>query len=209
MNATFFLRPVHAWFFLWERVVPSLYRVVATGLAAFATAPLLTIVGLHPLLAAPISLAVWIGLAVAQEHDERILLPPNRAFLSALTEAVSAPPLALAVDTAHGSRRARPEPWDTMIVLTPNGAEHRPLTGSFITGSEVQLRDGCAWRPPTMPREPSRRSTTASTNVVSPCLPNASEWHSHQTPTLAPSPLRFLRSIGRVAGGVSISCSSE
>jgi len=36
MNATAFLRPVQIWFFHWERVVPSLYRVVATGLAPLA-----------------------------------------------------------------------------------------------------------------------------------------------------------------------------
>ena len=76
MNVTFFLWPVHAWFFLWERVVPSMYRVVATGLGALATAIVVVTVGVHPLLAAPLSLFGWIGLAIAQEHDERVLLPP-------------------------------------------------------------------------------------------------------------------------------------
>lgn len=132
MNATVALRPVHAWFFLWERLVPSLYRVVATGLAALATVVLLTALGFHPVAAAPISLAAWIGLAVAQEHDARTRRPPDRAFVAALTDAVAGPPLALSVAIAHGPRRARPEAWDTMVVLTSRGSEAHPLTGFFI-----------------------------------------------------------------------------
>jgi hypothetical protein len=133
MDATFFLRPVHAWCSLWDRLVPSIYRVVATGLAALATALILVVVGVNPLLAAPAALAAWIALAVAQEHDQRILVMPDRAFVAALTEAVSVPPLSLTVDTAHGPPRAEPQPWDTMVVLTPHGAEGHPLVGSFIT----------------------------------------------------------------------------
>lgn len=133
MNATMLLRPVHAWFFFWERVVPSLYRVVATGLAALATAVILIAVGVHPLLAAPVALLGWIALAVAQEHDERVLLPPDPAFVAALTDAVAAPPLAISVDTAHGPRRARPEVWDTMVVLTPHDFDDHPLATTFIT----------------------------------------------------------------------------
>lgn len=133
MNATVFLRPVHAWFLHWERVVPSLYRVVATGPAALATAALLFAAGVHPLLAAPASLLGWIALAVAQEHDERVLLPPDRAFVAALTDAVAGPPLALSVDTAHGPRRSRPEVWDSMVVLTPRDVDGHPLAAMFIT----------------------------------------------------------------------------
>lgn len=105
MNTTVALRPLHAWFFHWERVVPSRYRVVARGLAALASA-LLLLRGFHPLLAAPVSLAAWIGLAVAQDHDQRTRLPPDQAFVAALTVAVSAPPLALAIGNAHGPSRA-------------------------------------------------------------------------------------------------------
>ena len=133
MNATVFLRPVHTWFFHWERVVPSLYRVVATGLAALVTAVSLVAVGVHAFLAAPLSLLGWIALAVAQEHDERVLLPPDRAFVAGLADAVAAPPLGLSVDHAHGPRRARAEPWDTMVVLTPHNIGGHPLEGMFIT----------------------------------------------------------------------------
>lgn len=133
MNPTVVVRPVHAWFFFWERVVPPLYRVVATGLAALVTAALLAAAGLHPLVAAGLSLPVWIGLAIAQEHDERVLLPPDGDFLSALVEAVSPTPPALTVEQAHGPRRARPEAWDTMIVLSAIDAHDHPLAGMLIT----------------------------------------------------------------------------
>jgi multisubunit Na+/H+ antiporter MnhB subunit len=133
MNATLFLRSVHAWFFHWERVVPSLYRVVATGLAALATAIVLLAVGMHPLLAGPVALLGWVALAVAQEHDERVLLPPDGAFVAALVEAVATQPLHLSIETAHGPRRARPQGWDTMVVLTPPGIEGHPLGGMFIS----------------------------------------------------------------------------
>jgi hypothetical protein len=140
VTATVFLRPIHAWFFFWERIVPSLYRVIATGLAALSTAALLTAVDLHPLLAAPISLAVWIGLAIAQEHDDRVLMPPDRAFVSALTDALSPAPPALTVDQAHGPRRSRSEAWDTLVVLSASGAQDHPLAGMLITveRSEVE-----------------------------------------------------------------------
>ena len=133
MNTTVALRPVHAWFFHWERVVPSLYRVVATGLASLATTLVLILLGFHRVLAAPVSLAAWIGLAVAQDHDQRTRLPPDQAFVAALTDALSAPPLALAIGDAHGPSRARPQRWDTMVVLTPPRAERHPLTGFFMT----------------------------------------------------------------------------
>lgn len=133
MNATALLRPVHAWFFLWERVVPSLYRVVATGLAAPVTAVILVAVGVHPVLAAPLSLLGWIALAVAQDHDERVLLPPDSVFVSALTDVLGTPPFLLSLASAHGPARARPESWGTMIVLDAPDDDRHPLAGMFIT----------------------------------------------------------------------------
>lgn len=133
MTPTTVLRPVHAWFFFWERVVPSLYRVVATGLAAIATAVVLVAVGMDPLLGLALSVVLWIGLAVWQEHDERVSLPPDREFAAALAEAVSLAPLALAVDVAHGPKRARPEAWDTFVVLSADRAPAHPLYGFHIT----------------------------------------------------------------------------
>ena len=127
INATFFLRPVHAWFSFWDRIVPSIYRVVATGLAALATASVLRLVGVKLIVGAPASLAAWIGLAVAQEHDQRILLPPDRAFVSALTDALSVPPLALTVDTAHGP------PTRSTRVLGHDGCPHAARCGKSPT----------------------------------------------------------------------------
>lgn len=133
MNTSVALRPIHAWFFFWEGVVPSVYRVVATGSAALVTAVVLAAAGLHPLVAAALSLPGWIGLAIAQEHDERVLLPPDTEFVSALTDAVSPTTPALAVEQAHGPRRARREAWDTMVILSTNGTGEHPLAGMFIT----------------------------------------------------------------------------
>jgi hypothetical protein len=133
VTPTTVLRPVHAWFFLWERIVPSVYRVVATGLASIATAVLLGVAGANPLIAFGLCVPAWIGLAVWQEHDERVLLPPDLEFVAALTDAVSEPPLVLTVERAHGPGRARREGWDTAAVLSTTGAPEHPLAGSFIT----------------------------------------------------------------------------
>lgn len=138
MNATVLLRPVHAWFFFWERRVPSLYRVVAIGLAATATALVLVAVGMPLLLAGPLSLGGWVALAVAQEHDERVLLPPDHSFVDALTAAVAVSPLGIRVDHVHGPRRARRESWDTMAELTPPHVDGHPLAGTFITVERSQ-----------------------------------------------------------------------
>lgn len=132
MNATTILRPVHAWFFAWERAVPSVYRVVATGLAALITAGLLTLMGLPAVLAAPLAFVVWIGLAVAQEHDMRVLLSPDGQFVAALAAATSPAPLELSIDVAHGPHRARGGKWDTRLVLGPPDDEGHPLRGRWI-----------------------------------------------------------------------------
>lgn len=84
MTPTTFLRPVHAWFFAWENVVPPVFRVVAVAIASGVTAVVLTAVGVDPLLAVVLSLAAWIGLAIAQEHDQRIWLAPDPLFVEAL-----------------------------------------------------------------------------------------------------------------------------
>ena len=48
-SAPLWLRPIHTWFFWWEVVVPSLYRVAAVAVGAAATAALLFALGV-PLL---------------------------------------------------------------------------------------------------------------------------------------------------------------
>lgn len=103
------LRPIHRWFFWWEAVVPSIYRVAAVAVAAIATAVLVLAVGLHPLVGAPVALIVWIGLAVAQEHDERIALPVDAEFHQHLRGVID-PMLSrhdLVFTVAYGPCRAR------------------------------------------------------------------------------------------------------
>ncbi len=76
---------LHQWFWLWEDLVRGPYRVAAVATAAGATASVLA--KLTPLrwgYSAPVSLAAWIGLAIAQEHDEQVTLPIDKDFLEAL-----------------------------------------------------------------------------------------------------------------------------
>jgi len=79
------LRPVHGWFFVWEDVVPSLYRVVAVVTGAALTTVAVRVFGIGPTwLVAIVATLAWIGLGVAQEHDERVQVPADEAFVGAL-----------------------------------------------------------------------------------------------------------------------------
>ena len=82
------LRPIHWWFFRWEELIPSLYRVVAVVMAAAITAVVLSFVGLPWWLAMPVAAALWVGLAVVQEHDERVPRPVDEWFVQAVRERV-------------------------------------------------------------------------------------------------------------------------
>lgn len=76
---------LHRWFWLWEDLAPGIYRVGAVGTAALATAAVLArLTAVRWWLAAPASLAAWIGLAIAQEHDQRVTLPVDEEFLKEL-----------------------------------------------------------------------------------------------------------------------------
>lgn len=89
-RAPLWLRPVHQWFFFWERVISSVYRVVAVVLAALATTTVASwALPIAWFIVAPCALAIWIGLAVLQEHDERVSLPVDSAFLSMLNRHVT------------------------------------------------------------------------------------------------------------------------
>jgi len=121
-SAPLWLRPIHRWFFWWEFVVPSIYRVLAVGVAAVLTAAGLMLVGLPLLIGAPIALATWIGLAVIQEHDERVVLPVDAEFLRALRDRVE-PLLARHGFEFHGATgpcRARADRAETFLFERPH-----------------------------------------------------------------------------------------
>ncbi len=111
------LRPIHRWFFFWELVVPYVYRVTAVGVAAVLTAVALVWVGVPTIVAAPVSLGVWIALAVMQEHDERVHLPVDAVYLARLRTNIE-PLLAskgLGYRGSDGPRRARRPRTETFL----------------------------------------------------------------------------------------------
>lgn len=144
MTATTILRPVHAWFAHWEPVVPRHHRVMATGLLALMVAVLLVAAGLPPLVAVGLALPLGIALAIAQEHDQRACLPPDRVFVAALVAAVSPPPLELTVQMVQGQSRTRPEEWDTLVVVSANGAPSHPLARTSVSVTR-NASAGCLW----------------------------------------------------------------
>lgn len=127
MTPTTFLRPVHAWFFAWENVVPPIYRVVAVAIASGVTAAVLVALGVNPLLAVVLSLAAWVGLAIAQEQDERVMLAPDSRFVETLEAAVGRAPFFLRMDHATGPCRARRGSFDSFTLSTDAGDDHSLL----------------------------------------------------------------------------------
>ncbi|MGH9151300.1 MAG: hypothetical protein ACRD03_02605 [Acidimicrobiales bacterium] len=111
------MRPVHGWFFFWEQVIPSLYRVVAVAVAAAISAVLLVLAGAPWWLAVPVGAALWVGLAIVQEHDERVPRPVDEVFVRAVRERVE-PVLAaegFTFNSAAGGRRARRDTTDVVL----------------------------------------------------------------------------------------------
>ena len=108
-NAPLLLRPLHRWFWFWERRISSVYRVVAVLVAALFSAWIVVLVGVPYYVAVPIAIAAWIGLAVAQEHDERVTLPIDQEFYDRLRYHVDPVVAAagLSFDAAIGANRAR------------------------------------------------------------------------------------------------------
>lgn len=85
MQTPALLRPVHSWFWFWEGVISSIYRVVAVIVGAAITAAVVAAVLPVPWwLVGLLALAGWAGLAVLQEHDERVHLPVDSEFLEEL-----------------------------------------------------------------------------------------------------------------------------
>ncbi|HVM12785.1 MAG TPA: hypothetical protein VM287_00440 [Egibacteraceae bacterium] len=116
-RAPLLLRPIHGWFFFWERVIPSLYRVVAVVVAMVISAALLVLAGLPWWVAVPIGAALWVGLAVVQEHDERVPRPVDEVFVRAVRERVE--PVLVAAgftfNSASGGQRARRDTADVVL----------------------------------------------------------------------------------------------
>ena len=99
---------------------------------AVATTSVLAMFGVPRLLAVLVALPVWIGLAVAQDHDERVHLAPDVAFAAALTAAVAGPPLRLGVRSATGPRRARPHEPDVFVLGAEGDDELHPFAGWYV-----------------------------------------------------------------------------
>jgi hypothetical protein len=126
LSTSTLLRPVHAWFFVWEDVLPSLYRVVAVVSAAALTTLALRAFGIGPTWLVAIAATLgWIALAVAQEHDERVRVPVDQRFVDALRECLD--PLMAGhgwtFGSATGGCRARKEAATTAVY--DHGGSHR------------------------------------------------------------------------------------
>ncbi len=120
-SAPIWLRPIHRWFFLWEDLVPSVYRVLAVGVAGVASAVALAAIGIPPVIGVPAAVATWVAIAVVQEHDERVTLPVDAEFERQLRTRLD-PPLAargFAYNGASGPCRARRERNETFLYEAP------------------------------------------------------------------------------------------
>lgn len=129
------LQPIHSWFFLWEGVIPSLYRVVAVTVASALTAAGLVLAArVNWLIAVPVATTVWIGLAVVQEHDERVVLDVDTEFLTLLRQHAD-PVLAAAgfvFRHAAGPQRARRARVDTFFYEVPGDRHTRDCMDLWI-----------------------------------------------------------------------------
>ena len=105
--------------------MPSIYRVVAVAVAAAATAVLLFAVGVPLLVGVPLALVVWIGLAIVQEHDERVTLPVDAEFYGHLRELVDPvlAPHGLAFNSSFGPCRARGDRTEVFLYERPDASE--------------------------------------------------------------------------------------
>jgi hypothetical protein len=135
------LRPLHAWFFFWERVNPSVCRVLAVIIPAALFSALLVGAGLPRWLAAPVAIVLWIGLAVLQEHDERVVRSVDEDFLNALRERAD-PILTRAgfnfISASSGSR-ARPDDGDVILYET-DAARYPELSGAGYGCLDLWIR---------------------------------------------------------------------
>lgn len=117
-RAPVWLRPVHRWFFFWEALVPSVYRVVAVAIGAAITAVVVVVpTGVSWLAAATLTTVGWIVLAVIQDHDEGVHLDVIGEFRNLLREQAD-PVLArdgFSFNHASGPARAQRDRSDTFL----------------------------------------------------------------------------------------------
>jgi hypothetical protein len=103
---------------LWENIMFSVYRFVAVAVGAAITATVAVLAtGVGWLVAVPMTTVGWIVLAVAQEHDERVVLEVDNDFQTALRGQAD---LVLAragftFNGAFGPCRARVDRSDTFL----------------------------------------------------------------------------------------------
>ena len=144
-RAPLLVRPLHFWFGVWERAFPPLYRVLAVAVAAVLTTVLL--VAITPVswwLVLPLAVAAWIFLAVAQEHDERVRIPPDPVFMDRLM-AEAGPVLAAAgfdEGQVSGRNRARGEMADVVLFQAspPDFSARFPRFDD-----DAESMDSCLW----------------------------------------------------------------
>jgi hypothetical protein len=129
------LRPIHGWFFLWEDIIPSLYRVLAVAAASVITAGALVLtVRINWFIAGATATIVWIVLAVIQEHDERVVLDVDAEFLKLLLDQAD-PVLAEAgfvYRNASGPQRAQKARADTFLYEVPGDGYRRDCIDLWI-----------------------------------------------------------------------------
>lgn len=125
-TAPVWLRPIHWWFFWWEEIIPSLYRVVAVGVGAVITATALALIaGTGWVVASLLATVGWIVLAILQDRDQRVHLDVNDEFQALLRDRAD-PALARAgfvFNLAQGPCRARSDRSDTFLYEADNPAE--------------------------------------------------------------------------------------
>jgi len=135
--ANFVLRPAHAWFHWWEARIRGPYRIAAVVAGSAATAAVIHLAADIPLIAAfAISLLVWIGIGVVQEHADRRTLDVDPEFVAGLRHRVG--PVVAAhgfiYHSATGGRASLHDERETILfeaVSESSDAEH-PLDCSDI-----------------------------------------------------------------------------
>jgi len=139
---------LHRWFWFWEALIPGIYRVVAVvvaaGLSAFA---LVALARVPWFIAVPLSLAIWIGLAVVQEHDERVTVPIDEHFLAELHTHVSPviAPAGFSFAYASPSNRARGGPES--FVYEAKGSDGEDELIWVYRDREMQTLGISTWAP--------------------------------------------------------------
>jgi hypothetical protein len=112
------LRPIHRWFFWWEAIIPSVYRVVAVTVGAVITATVVVLIArVGWFIVVPLAMVGWIVLAVIQDHDQGVHLDVNDEFQTLLRDQADSvlARAGFAFNSADGPYRARPDRSDMFL----------------------------------------------------------------------------------------------